>query len=251
MIKELITRGFARTIESYPDNAIVQKQISQKLSNLVSNYKAIIPSEILEIGCGTGFLTSELLKLYPNSNWTVNDINKEVKESIDFLFQEKSFKKPTYLFEDAEKSIFPLQYDLIITSSCLQWFTDPKTFLASISKKLKNDGLLAFSTFGSQNMQEIRAITTQGLKYYSIDDYTTMLSENYEVIYCAEDTVTLCFDEPTEVLKHLKATGVNGAFRQHWTKSHLATFIANYNTLLTEQGFPLTYHPIYFICKPL
>lgn len=251
MLKQQITRGFARTIGTYSDNAIIQKQVSQRLCALVDDYKSAIPSHILEIGCGTGFLTSALLNLFPNSNWIINDINREVKAGIDFLFQEKSFHKPTYLFEDAETIKISQQFDLITTSSCVQWFSDPKAFFGSISKQLKKNGLLAFSTFGQENLKEIKSASGQGLNYYSVEDYREMLSANFEIIYCAEDIVTIYFDNPKDVLKHIKATGVNGAFRQHWTKGNLAEFTQKYAQAQKAEGFPLTYHPIYFICKPL
>lgn len=250
MVKELIIRGFARSLGTYSDSATIQRHVSEKLASLVLRYKTGLPYDILELGCGTGFLTENLLDAFPNANWTINDINSEVRESIGMLFQEKSFAKPLYVFDDAEKIPFDSNYDLIISSACIQWFSNLPLFLNEISNKLNANGLLAFSTFGSQNLTEIKMISGKGLNYYTLDDYTSFLNDKYEILYCSEDIVNLYFDDPYDVLKHIKSTGVNGAFRQHWTKSNLAEFMNDYKQFQTPKGYTLTYHPIYFICKP-
>ena len=57
--KELMRDRFAKNLDSYNDNAKVQKRMAEKLITMVKN-KA--PQKILEIGCGTGFLTELINK---------------------------------------------------------------------------------------------------------------------------------------------------------------------------------------------
>ena len=251
MIKEEIARGFARTLDSYSENATIQKQVSEKLGLLISNFTQTQPQNILEIGCGTGFLTSALLNKFPNAEWKVNDINKNVKEAIDLLFDKKANTKPGYIFGDAETIHFSPNNDLIVSSSCFQWFNNPTSFFNTASQLITTTGLFAFSTFGPENMTEIKSLCGQGITYLSKDEYLSMLSTRFEVIYQSDEITKLHFAEPCEVLKHMKTTGVNSVFRQHWTKARLAEFCTDYLLLLNYKGYPLTYHPMYFICKPL
>ena len=55
MNKELIQKRFTKNLKTYNDNAKIQKIMAEKLlSYLDNNYY----NNILEIGCGTGLLTS-------------------------------------------------------------------------------------------------------------------------------------------------------------------------------------------------
>ena len=54
-----------------------------------------------------------------------------------------------------------------------------------------------------------------------------------------------------DVLKHLQATGVTGLRSRKWTKGQLEDFCQRYHRQYAAQDgtVPLTYHPIYMICK--
>jgi hypothetical protein len=59
------------------------------------------------------------------------------------------------------------------------------------------------------------------------------------------------FDSPLEVLKHIKATGVNSLHRQVWTPGRLRRFVDDYKQIFSDENdsVKLTYHPIILICK--
>ena len=54
MNKELIHNRFAKNLKSYDENAKIQKRMAERLMSFINNKS---PKNILEIGCGTGFLT--------------------------------------------------------------------------------------------------------------------------------------------------------------------------------------------------
>ena len=55
--KQLITRRFSRAVESYNREAVAQKQIAYRMSDMLNHYLPRPCGRILEIGSGTGFLT--------------------------------------------------------------------------------------------------------------------------------------------------------------------------------------------------
>ena len=57
MNKDLILARFSKNLKSYNDNAKVQKRMAERLTYFISNKN---PQKVLEIGCGTGFLTNVL-----------------------------------------------------------------------------------------------------------------------------------------------------------------------------------------------
>ena len=110
---------------------------------------------------------------------------------------------------------------------------------------------MGFSTFGENNLIEIKKLTGQGLNYYSSEVLKQKLEESgFEIVFIEEEQKHLYFDHPKSVLQHLKATGVTATAKSHrWTKQSLQQFYSDYQQFYDEQGFRLTYHPIYVIAR--
>lgn len=138
-----------------------------------------------------------------------------------------------------------------MSCSAIQWFDQPEKFLAGCRKLLTTDGYLAFSTFGPQNVKEVVSLTSDTLPYRSLAELTKVLSTEYQIVYSREEKLKLSFTSPLEVLKHLKETGVTGIRQQSWTRGELNDFCRRYKELYAapDGTVPLTYHPIYMICK--
>ena len=95
------------------------------------------------------------------------------------------------------------------------------------------------------------SLTSDTLPYRSLAELTKVLSTEYQIVYSREEKLKLSFTSPLEVLKHLKETGVTGIRQQSWTRGELNDFCRRYNELYAapDGTVPLTYHPIYMICK--
>ena len=152
---------------------------------------------------------------------------------------------------DIEQLELPLELDAVVSSSALQWMTDLPALLQRIYDALKPKGYLGFSTFGENNLIEIKQLTGQGLNYYSLEALQQQLQENgFEILLIQQAYKQAYFDHPKSVLQHLKATGVTATATSHrWTKQSLQQFYSDYQQFYDEQGFRLTYHPIYVIAR--
>ncbi|MDR1729747.1 MAG: malonyl-ACP O-methyltransferase BioC [Prevotellaceae bacterium] len=250
-MKQLILDRFSKAQTTYDDHALAQKEIAFRLSELVLGEVSqdSFCKSMLEIGCGTGLLTRALLPHFAFEKVHLNDISKTFEPLFSDLNEQYDFR---FYAEDAEKAEFGGTYDLIVSSSVFQWFDDIPVFLKKIRQFLSPGGLFAFSTFGQENMKEIRILTGNGLVYFSKKEWDKMLSVHFELMKTDEKLIEIRLDSPKEVLKHLKQTGVN-AFKLEktiWTPAKMSRFDAAYRNLFSIGGqVKLTYHPLYFIAR--
>jgi malonyl-CoA O-methyltransferase len=249
MHKELIRKSFRRGLGSYNDNAFVQQQICDRLTDLVRNQRKQFGS-VYEIGTGTGLLTNRLVQTLKIDHYFANDLVPESKALVADIMERANFLNWQFVTGDAE-SIKPYKkFDLVISASTVQWFDNLALFIDEVSQIIEREGLLVFNTFGDKNLAECKAIAGKGLKYFGMDEIRQILSHRFEIVYCADELMELLFDHPLEVLKHLKKTGVNGHLGNSWTKGQLQQFIDSYNRLHRKgEKVTLTYHPQYFVAK--
>lgn len=69
---------FRRSVESYEENATVQKLIAERLFQLLEKYSEEVLFRILEVGCGTGLFTRKLKRKCEDSILVINDIVEEM-----------------------------------------------------------------------------------------------------------------------------------------------------------------------------
>ena len=243
--KALVAQRFAKAGQSYVEHAVVQKQISSQLFKYLKVYCPQNLASVLEIGCGSGNLTHLFHSYFQVDQLFLNDLYADVDQHFSTI------ENIAWLIGDIEQLHLPQSLDAVISSSALQWMTDLPTLLHRIHDALKPKGYLGFSTFGENNLIEIKKLTGQGLNYYSSEVLKQKLEESgFEIVFIEEEQKHLYFDHPKSVLQHLKATGVTATAKSHrWTKQSLQQFYSDYQQFHDEQGFRLTYHPIYVIAR--
>jgi len=253
--KKIISQRFTKALLSYDTEAIVQKKIIEKLIDYIKQEKLQNINKILEIGCGTGLLSKKIINLFAPDTIYLNDICQEIDVCFkDYLTNNSSSSNSIkFLLGDAEQIIFPNNIDLLISSSTVQWFEDFENFIKKTTFALNKNKYLVFSTFGEDNLKEIKYITGRGLKYYSKENIEHIVSKYYKIRLIQEELNVLFFNSPKEVLLHLKKTGVaaiqNNTF---WNKNNLDMFTKSYiENFKHENKIMLTYHPIYVIAEKI
>ncbi len=235
MNKNLIKSRFSRHLEDYSVNAVVQKQMAEKLAKLCSRKEY---GSVLEIGCGTGFLTNYLNESIKFTKYVAIDIVEECGDYISKINND-------IVFNPADIESFALdKYDLIISNAVLQWTENFKDILLKLRKALNPSGELIFTTFGKEHFREIYYISGMSLNYYSESELREGLTSNSDEIVINSEIYIKSFNTPRDVLKHLKLTGVNSLETKSWTKSDLKMFENAYQNLCNSRP-TLTYNPIY------
>lgn len=240
MNKDLIQARFSKNLSSYNENAKIQKRMAERLAEYTSTKS--YPT-ILEIGCGTGFLSQIISKSYNYKTFTAIDIVPDCEKYIQEINPNIKF-----IADDIENFIknSDEKFDLIISNASLQWVDNFEGTISALKSKLNNNGELVFSTFGKENFREIYHAIGASLNYYSQKDMLDMFKE-YE-IETDEEIHIMSFASPKDVLKHLQATGVNAIENVSWTKKDLTKFENAYANLCSRRS-TLTYNPIYVKIK--
>ena len=243
--KALVAQRFAKAGQSYVEHAVVQKQISAQLFEYLKVYCPQNLASVLEIGCGSGNLTHLFHTHFQFEQLFLNDLYADVEQHFSTI------QNIAWLIGDIEQLTLPQSLDAVISSSALQWMTDLPALLQRIHDSLKPKGYLGFSTFGENNLIEIKKLTGQGLNYVGLESLKRQLEQQgFEILLIQQDHKQVYFDHPKSVLQHLKATGVTATAKSHrWTKQSLQQFYSDYQQFYDEQGFRLTYHPIYVIAR--
>jgi ubiquinone/menaquinone biosynthesis C-methylase UbiE len=101
------------------------------------------PTEILDVGCGTGYLANEMKRLYPNANVIGIDISKKA-----LSIGKTEYKQITFMEVDAEKILpfFDNRFDLVISGEHIEHLKDPDTYLSEINRIMKKDSILILTT---------------------------------------------------------------------------------------------------------
>ncbi|MBB5355866.1 malonyl-CoA O-methyltransferase [Anoxybacillus mongoliensis] len=146
--KQLMQKRFSERAKTYDQFANVQKKMAHKLMTHIARP----PKTILEIGCGTGYLTKLLHDAYPQAKLTAVDIAPGMIEKAKQRLNDAPI---TWLCADIEEAELHETYDLIISNATFQWLMTPKQTIAKLAERRNEGGQLLFSTFGDRTFHEL------------------------------------------------------------------------------------------------
>ena len=117
--------------KKFDDNAGQYDNQREKLIPCFSDFYKIAVSvagtnkmkpEVLDIGAGTGLLSSFMLEKIPNANLTLIDISEKMIEIAKDRFKNNSAL--TYIVDDYSKYPFDKTYDIVVSSLSIHHLTD-------------------------------------------------------------------------------------------------------------------------------
>ncbi|WP_297988774.1 malonyl-ACP O-methyltransferase BioC [Anoxybacillus sp.] len=161
--KQLMQKRFSERAKTYDQFANVQKKMAHELIARIARP----PKTILEIGCGTGYLTQLLHNAYPHAKLTAVDIAPGM---IQVAKQRLGDAPITWLCADVEEAPIDERYDVIISNATFQWFVQPKRTIAKFVNQRNDGGQLLFSTFGNRTFYELHTSFAYALASEHIDE---------------------------------------------------------------------------------
>ncbi|MGY6298078.1 hypothetical protein ACXIUY_24300, partial [Vibrio parahaemolyticus] len=78
-----VAQRFAQAQSSYEEHAIAQRRVAMELVQYMQAHIAVNLQRILEIGCGSGLFTRQLMQHYSFDQLFLNDLYPEVKQHFE------------------------------------------------------------------------------------------------------------------------------------------------------------------------
>ena len=249
--KGLVRDRFGRSLDGYDGEAAVQERMARWLVAQIINHGGERYESALEIGCGTGVFSREMARHLRIRKIIANDLVEECGPRVLAIMQQVPEVAFSFHPGDIERiDLPPATFDLVASNAVFHWLDEPLGLLERLAVALRAGGLLAFTTFGPDNLREVAAVGRSGLCYRSTDEMTALVEQRYRVLHHGERRETLCFHSPRKVLEHLRRTGANSLVRAGWTRGVLGAFEREYRERYgTSDGVTLTYHPMIFVAQ--
>lgn len=121
--------------QSYSNNSQLQYLASKKFFSTLSLDGSEV---ILDIGCGTGLLTSEISQKVLNGKAIGIDSSDNM---INYAAKHYQFPNLEFKLMRAEELNFPFMFDVIVSSFCLHWIKDKQELFYRIAKHLHPEGI--------------------------------------------------------------------------------------------------------------
>lgn len=214
-----IAKRFGRAAEYYHQHAEIPRKVAAGLAAALTPWKEILPpGPILEIGCGTGFLTRHILELYPDREILVTDASPDMLRYCEQKLAEEGLLRDTIRFEifDVDRDEIPDGHFSMITGNFVpQWFIDAGTGLDKLTKNLQSGGLLLVSFPGEQSFKEwYETCLELGLPFTAhplpnVERVGVALSLGPQQIDYYENDLYQEFESALDFFRHLKFTGAS------------------------------------------
>lgn len=157
--RDRIRRAFAAAPD-YDGEARIQREVADRLAARIAALDLPARPRVLEIGCGTGFLTGALIAAGVGpGDWLVTDIAPEMVERCRTRFADaQSGGTMRFAVLDGEHGAPEGgPFDLICSSLAVQWFDDAPAALARLAGLLAPGGHLVVTTLGAGSFAQWRA----------------------------------------------------------------------------------------------
>jgi malonyl-CoA O-methyltransferase len=211
--KQKIARSFGQAALTYHAIASLQQNCAVQLLDVLAEWSTDLPlGAILEVGCGTGFLTQGLCDSFPHCPLHVTDLSIDMLRFCQDHLQLESRRAPVS-FQQMDGENITGRYALIVASFVIQWFEQPVISLQHWLERLEPNGVIcvAFPTYRSfpewrQACEDLQIPFTAN----SLPDPQMMieaLSSGIQKYYLKEVTVPTTHRDASEFFRDLKSIG--------------------------------------------
>jgi malonyl-CoA O-methyltransferase len=217
--KQAIAHQFGQATATYHAQAQMQKVCAKELFTYLPDPLALPAGVILEIGCGTGFITQELIYRFPDRALEITDLSPKMLQFCQANLQIPVPQKDAISFRqmdgEAIAAFSPTAspYALIVSGFAIQWFQDPVNSLRQWLSQLQLGGLLLISLPTRQSFPEWRQICLDlNLPFTAnplpdIEEIVAALAQESRSHQVCEQTIHLNFENAADFFKSLKAIG--------------------------------------------
>ncbi|WP_293267662.1 malonyl-ACP O-methyltransferase BioC [Neptunomonas sp.] len=258
--KQRVAESFSKAAPTYDSEAALQRDIGhQLLLKLSDDLKVIKPSSILDLGCGTGYFTSQLHSIYPESHLVGLDI------ASGMLAHARSHRhlgcEVSWVCGDAESLPLKSQSSSVVFSSlAIQWCENSQALFSEISRVLQPGGVACLATLGPKTLFELREAWSTVDDYRHVNQFQSMINlidalpSDLDIVKSESEMRILHYSHLKELTRELKGIGAHnmnvGQAKGLTGPARVKAFRKAYELFRDPQGcLPASYEVFYLILR--
>lgn len=245
--KDKVRQSFAAAARTYDDFAELQRQVGLELLRRFP--VEVEDGPILDVGCGTGFLTDQLCFI-DSRQLLALDVALPM---LQISRQKHPAMSAEYVCADAEKLPFANDsIEQIYSNLALQWAQDLSATFAGFKQVLRPHGRLAFATFAPKTLHELKTAWAAVDEHVHVNSFLS--AEQIERCLLTSGFADVCIESvlyqtqyPSveALMRELKGIGAHNVNHQRnrkpTTRSQLLGMIKHYQALMVEHGIVASY----------
>jgi malonyl-CoA O-methyltransferase len=250
-----VKKSFSAASATYDKVAELQRTVGKALlTGICVNKSAQV---IADVGCGTGFISDELLKAVPACPFqTVIALDIALPMLQQARRKLSMHNQVQYLCADAEAlPIIGQSVDIVCSNLALQWCRTPSALFFEFKRILKPGSQLLFTTFGPQTLWELKAAWAEVDDYCHVNAFFSelqleqaLLDAGFSEIHMTTLPYRPMYDSVLDLMQELKALGAHnvtaGRNRKLTTRTQLHHMMTAYEDYRSEDGIPATFSVI-------
>lgn len=253
--KASIASQFGSAAPYYNEHANLQKDVAKRLIASLEPWRDMLPpGPVIELGCGTGFVTEGLVELYPNRAIEATDLSPEMVSFCKEKFRDH--ENVSFRVQDAEEIPYEEpHYAMTVSGFSAQWFKDPAQTLGKWLEITKPGGLLLASFPGSESFPQWRekckelGLPFTGNTLPDVEEMVVKMSLGPAQVDYYEDSVTQTFNSAKDFFRHLKNVGASTQLDgRSLTPKELSLLIDHWDNS-TEGKIEVDYHLVFLAVK--
>ena len=258
--KKQVRRAFSRAAPRYDAAAVLQREVCTRMLEKL-DYIKLKPARLLDVGSGTGWGTRQLSERYPAAEIIALDIAigmlQVARGTAGWWRKLFAGRRERFLCADVEAlPITSNSVEMVWSNLAMQWCNDLPATFSELNRVIKAEGLLMFSTFGPDTLQELRAA------FHGVDGYNhlnrfadmhdigdMLVAAGFADPVMEMEKLTLTYADAKAVMQDLRNIGAHNATagrapgmmgRAAWQR-----VTENYERLRRDGKLPATFEIIY------
>ncbi|MCZ6666186.1 MAG: malonyl-ACP O-methyltransferase BioC [Gammaproteobacteria bacterium] len=253
--KRRVAATFEKAASTYDEHDFLQREVAVRAMERL-DYVSLQARRVLDVGSGTGRCASALARRYRRASVLQCDLAWGMLHRAR-TGASRFFSRQTYVCADVEQ--LPLKddaFDLAFANLSLQWCRDLGRAFREIHRVLEPGGLVLFTTFGPDTLQELRAAwaeisnTPHVLRFFDMHDVGDVLvASGFAEPVMETDYITVQYNDVMTLMRDLKGIGASNSVMDRGRgllgRRALKALIDAYESCRDKGRLPATYEVIY------
>ena len=239
-----IAARFTAAAPTYERHAEMQVRAADEVMSLLDNVG--VPERILEIGCGTGLLTRQLVTAFPEAEIVALDLSPSMaEEARQSLETDRSTR---FLAGGMEQLVDTGSFDLVTSSSSIHWMIPLVGVFETVTGILRPGGCFVFSIMLNGTLQELREARAHAAPHKMpaarLPETQEVLEHlgapAYEILWHEEKTFRAVHGSAADFLQSIHEQGLTGgpysSSGKPLTRSEIEKLIVRYDEQFSANG---------------